>query len=262
MARRRTTIAAVFVSLLLGRAAFAQQSPSPRARNPEGSATGKSTVLQPDTDLIDAPTAGVLDHGAFANRARFFSNGGVADWVSFGVYPRVHLGASFNVDQLLGTGSPVKITRPELQLKFRFFDGERILPALAIGYDGQGYLYNRPDKRYNQRQRGVYLVGSQEIGVPGLQAHAGVNISDFDSNSIFGLLATSFNIADKVLLMAEWDNISNYVDSRVNMGLRVYLTPNFSFDFAGRGVGQGGHFTDGVARGAERIAQFKYTGSF
>jgi len=135
-------------------------------------------------------------------------------------------------------------------------------PALSMGYDGQGYLYNRPGKLYNQRQRGLYFAGSQEVGLPGLQAHAGINISDFDSHSIFGSMAASYDVQDKVLLMAEWDNINNYVDSRINMGFRVYVTPSFNMDFAVRGIGQGGTFSNGVSRGAERIVQFKYTGNF
>lgn len=236
--------------------------PAGAAASPSPSGSPRASLLSPDTDLIDLPTAGVLDHGGFSSRARFFSRGGVAEWLSFGVYPRVNIGGSLSVDELLGTGSPVKVARPELQVKGRVFDGDRVIPAFAVGFDNQGWLYNRVDKRYNQRQRGLYFVGTQEIGVPGLQAHGGMNISDFDSSFVFGFLGTSLNVSDKVLLMAEWDNIRNYRDSRVNMGLRVYITPNFGFDFAGRGIGQGGNYSNGVSRGAERVVQFKYIGSF
>jgi hypothetical protein len=219
-------------------------------------------LIEPDTQLIDIPTAGILDVGGFATQTRFFSQGGVLQWLNFGVIHRVNIGASLNVEKLIGTDSPVQLTRPELQLKFRFYDGDRIIPAFAVGYDGQGYLYNRPDKRYNQRQRGMYLSGTQEIGLPGLQAHAGMNISDFDSNAIFGFLGLSLDLRDRAALIAEWDNIQNYVDSRVNLGLKVYLAPNAYVSFSVRGVGQGGTYSDGVSRGAERIFQFKYTGNF
>lgn len=220
------------------------------------------SLNQPDTDLIDVPTAGILDYGGYSSRTRFFSNGGVMEWLSFGVFQRVNLGASMNVEKLLGTASPVKVTRPDLQLKLRAYDGDATIPAVAVGFDGQGYLYNRKDLKYNQRQRGLYVMGTQEIRFPGLEAHAGMNISDFDSDSIFGTLAVSYNVRDKVLVMAEWDNINNYMDSRVNMGLRAYVTPAFHLDFAARGIGQGGDYSDGVSRGAERIVMFKYTGNF
>lgn len=236
---------------------------APGAPEEGGEASGKQpSLLEPDTRLIDAHTAGILDVGGFSSQTRFFSRGGVVEWLNFGIVHRVNLGASMNVEKLIGTDSPVQLTRPELQVKFRFYDGDRIIPAFAIGYDGQGYLYNRPDKRYDQRQPGMYLTGSQEIGLPGLQGHAGMNISDFDSNAIFGFLGLSYNIQDKVTLMAEWGNINDFFDSRVNMGLKVYVTPSAYVSFAARGIGQCGEYSNGVARKAERVFQFKYTGSF
>ncbi|MBI5243986.1 MAG: hypothetical protein HY922_09970 [Elusimicrobia bacterium] len=229
----------------------------------DGEAAGRQpSLLEPDTQLIDVHTAGILDVGGFSSQTRFFSQGGVLEWLNFGIVHRLNIGASMNVEKLIGTVSPVQLTRPELQVKFRFYDGDRIIPAFAVGYDGQGYLYNRPDKRYNQRQPGMYLSGTQEIGLPGLQAHAGMNISDFDSNAIFAFMALSLNIQDKVTLMTEWGNINDFFDSRVNMGLKVYVTPNAYVSFAARGIGQCGEYSNGVARKAERIFQFKYTGSF
>lgn len=220
------------------------------------------SLLEPDTSLIDVPTAGILDVGGFSTQTRFFSQGGVLEWLNFGVVHRVNLGASMNVEKLIGTGSPVQITRPELQIKFRFYDGDRLIPAFALGFDGQGYLYSRPDKQYNQRQRGLYVAGSQEIVWPGLQGHFGMNISDFDSNAIFGFMALGLDIQDKVTLMAEWDNIQDVFNSRINLGFKVHVTPNAHVGFSARAVGAGGDYPNGVARGAERVFQFKFTGNF
>jgi len=243
----------------------AQSSPARAEKSAPDSGAGPGeapSLIEPDTQLIDVPTAGILDVGGFATQTRFFSQGGVLQWLNFGVVHRVNIGASLNVQKLVGTDSPVQLTRPELQLRFRFYDGDRVIPAFAVGYDGQGYLYNRPDKMYNQRQRGLYLTGTQEIGLPGLQGHAGMNISDFDSNAIFGFLGLSFDMRDRAAVIAEWDNIHNYSESRVNLGLKVYVAPNAYVCFAVRGVGQGGAYSDGVSRGPERVFQFKYTGNF
>jgi len=223
---------------------------------------GSGGLLLPDTTLIDMPTSAVLDLGGFASRSRFFAQGGFVDWLGFGVYPRVNLGVSAYIDKLIGNNGPVQLTRPELQVKMRFFDGDRYIPAFAVGFDGQGWLYNRPRKRYDHKQRGVYLVGTQEIGIPGLQAHAGMNISDFDSNSVFGMMGLSLNLRDKMKLMVEWDAVNNIFDSRFNTGLRFYLTPYFNFDFAVRAIGHGGTYSNGTPREAERIVQFKYVGNF
>ena len=140
--------------------------------------------------------------------------------------------------------------------------GDRLLPALGVGYDGQGFDYSPAEKRFHDRQRGFFLVATQELGLPGLQAHPSFNISDFDSNSICGAIPLSYNIRDKAQVFFEWDNINDFNDSRVNSGLRVYLTPKLRADFAVRRIGQGGVFSDNTSRGPERVVQLKYTGSF
>lgn len=262
MSSNRTLCAILALALAVQPAPAGAQGADPVAGGPSPAAPRGGGVLLPDTQLIDVPTAAVADHGGFSSRTRFFSNGGVVEYLSFGVYPRLNLGASVDVEGLIGNRPPVRIIRPELQIKYRFYDGDRLIPAFAAGFDGQGYLHNRADKRYNQRQHGLYFMGSQEIGLPGLLAHAGMSISDFDSNDIGGILALSANIQDRVLPMLEWDNVNDFPDSRLNAGMRFYLMPNFHFDFALRGIGQGGRFSNGVVRGPERIVQFKYTGNF
>jgi len=216
----------------------------------------------PEVSLIDSPTAGTLDYGGYSAQTRFYAQGGVLQYVSFGVYPRLNLGASLSINGLIGNERTVRVRPPEVQVKYRFYDGDRYVPSAAVGFDGQGFDYSPTEKRYHHRQRGFYVVGTQELGCPGLQAHPSFNISDFDSNSIFGAIPLSYNIQDKVTLMLEWDNINNFDDSRLNSGLRAYLTPNFFIDFAVRGIGQGGRFSDGDARGPERIVQLKYSGNF
>ncbi|MBI3289249.1 MAG: hypothetical protein HYZ74_07000, partial [Elusimicrobia bacterium] len=134
--------------------------------------------------------------------------------------------------------------------------------AFAVGFDGQGYRYNASDRRFNQRQRGFYVVATKEIAVSGFQVHPSFNISDFDSNGIFGALPFTLNIRDKATILLEWDNINNWSDSRLNMGLRAYLTQNFHVDFAVRAIGAGGTYPDGAPKGPERVVQLKYTNSF
>ncbi|MBI5883968.1 MAG: hypothetical protein HZB91_12790 [Elusimicrobia bacterium] len=223
---------------------------------------GSGSFLQPDTSLIDTPTTAVLDYGGYAAATRFFSAGGVLQHVSFGVFHRLNIGASLNVDRLIGTDSASRLRAPNVQAKYRFYDGEDWIPSAAVGFDGQGHLYDAAAKRYNHRHRGFFLVATQELFIPGLQAHPSINISDFDSNSIYGAIPVSLTIRDRVCLMAEWDGISDWSHSRINSGLRVYVTPGFHIDFGVRGIGQGGRFDDGSPRGPERVVQIKYSGNF
>ncbi len=233
----------------------------PKVEKTEDSSSS-GELVSPDVDLIDAPTTAVLDYGGYSARSRFYRAGGLLQYVSFGVFQGVNLGASMSVDGLIGDNKTVRVRAPNAQVKWRFYDGDRSIPSFAVGYDGQGWDYNQNDHRYNNRQRGFFVVASQELGLPGLMVHPSFNISDFDSNAVFGALPLSYNIKDKVLLMAEWDNIANFSDSRFNSGFRVYVTPKFDIDFAVRSIGQGGHFGNGDSRGPERIVQLRYSASF
>ena len=218
--------------------------------------------FQPDTEVIDTPTTAVLDNYGYSARSRFYSRGGLLQYLSFGVYPGVNLGASVAVDSLIGDERNVRMRAPTAQVKYRFYEGDSDMPSFAVGFDGQGYSYNAGNRRFNQRQRGFYVVATKELGVPGLQIHPSFNISDFDSNGIFGSLPLTINIRDKAEILVEWDNINNWSDSRLNMGLRARLTENFHVDFAVRAIGAGGRYSDGASKGPERVVQLKYSNSF
>lgn len=266
-------LAASLAFLFLSRPAPAAQAPPSgeqpskavkiRAKDdPRASGGGAQGLLEPDVDIIDAPTTAVLDYGGYSARSRFFSNGGLLQYASFGVFQGLNIGASLNIDGIIGSDTTVRVREPNAQVKYRFYEGDRNFPSFAVGFDGQGFLFNQPEKRYNQRKRGFFVVASQELGLRGLQVHPSFNISDTNTNSFFGAIPLSYNIQDKVSLMLEWDNINDFHDSRLNSGLRVYMTPRFHLDFAVRGIGQGGRFTDGNARGPERIVQLKYSAAF
>lgn len=259
----RGLLAALSV-LLLAAAARAGSSTvaSPKIRARRAAESSSDSALQPDTDVVDAPTTGVLDYRGYSSRARFYSAGGVLEYLSFGVYPGINIGASAAVDGLVGDEKNVRMRAPTAQVKYRFFEGDAELPSIAAGYDGQGYRYNAGDHRFNQRQRGFYVVATKEVGVPGFQIHPSFNVSDFDSNSVFGCLPLTLNIRDKAEVLVEWDNINNVSDSRFNAGLRAFLTPNFHVDFAVRAIGAGGRYNDGAPRGPERVVQLKYSNSF
>lgn len=259
----------LLVALLLGtpslRSEEAVSSPvkiKPKAFSASPARSARDGGVQPDTDVIDAPTTAALDNYGYSARSRFYSRGGILQYLSFGVYPGVNLGASASVDGLIGDERHVRMRAPTAQVKWRFYEGDSTLPSFAVGFDGQGYRYNTGDRRFNQRQRGFYVAATKELGAPGLLVHPSFNISDFDSNGIFGCLPLTIDIRDKAAILVEWDNINNWSDSRFNMGLRTYLTRNFQVDFAVRAIGTGGFYGDGAPRGPERVVQLKYSNSF
>jgi hypothetical protein len=238
-------------------------SPKIRAKRAAAPApVSSASSLQPETDVIDAPTSAVLDDHGYSSRSRFYSQGGILEYLAFGAYPGVNLGVSAAVDGFVGNQKNVRMRAPDAQVKWRFFEGDQALPSMSVGYDGQGYEYNTASQRFNERQRGFYLVATKELWAPGLMIHPSFNISDFNSNAVFGALPLTLNIRDKVELLLEWDNIANWSASRFNAGLRFYLNQHFHADFAVRSIGAGGYYSDGQPKGPERIVQLKYSNSF
>ncbi|ACC97860.1 hypothetical protein Emin_0300 [Elusimicrobium minutum Pei191] len=210
--------------------------------------------LRKDSILIDVPTAETLDHYSLDFNTRFFSQNSVMTSVDFGVYPRLNIGFSIAAQELIGNETPIKVLTPQLQAKFKIYDGSLYLPAIAIGYDGREYFYDRHIKEYAHEKKGGYLVLSREIIIPNLQVHPGINFSDFDSSDIFFFTGVNFNIEDKVNVLFEWDNVHNIKDSRLNAGLRIYLLASLDLDFAFRDMAHKDTF--------ERIVQLRWKANF
>lgn len=208
----------------------------------------------PVMELIDVPTAEVLDRYGFDSTFRFYSGGGMLAKTHFGVFPRLNVGFALDTDGFVGNDS-VDVHKPTLNVRYRFFDGQRNLPALAVGYDGQGYFFDNAADQYAQREKGLFLVGSGEIIVPDLSLHAGLNMYDFNNDSVYGFMGLRYLYHDVLAFHGEWDNIRVGRESRLNAGIGWWITPSFSVEFAGRDMGA-------PSRPTERIVRLVYTGGF
>ena len=209
----------------------------------------------PQIEAVDIPTADILDAMTFATAFRFYSEGGITSRLVLGPFKRLNLGVSFDAQRLIGGVDPHMI-RPSVFFKVRFFDGTDFLPALALGYDNQGYLYQESRREFLQQEKGLYLVGSHEIFLPNFELHAGVNIPKVEDAEVFGFFGATVKIVPAFALLAEYDNLREAPDSRVNVGGRLWVTPLFNVDVAARNVGRG------AGRGAERIVRLNYTHKF
>ncbi len=214
-----------------------------------------------ETAVLDVPTADVLDRYQAAFVTRAYDHGTVMETIDFGVYPRINLGVSLAAHELIGSSSSVKVLNPDFQVKWKIYDGNLYLPAIAIGYDGRryGYGYDKHrhytrTKKYLDNRKGGYLTFSREIIVPGLNASAGANLSDFEWNEIYGFAGLFYRITDQIGAFTEWDNVRNIRDSRLNAGMRFYLHPSLALDGAVRRIGRGSE--------SERILQIRYVTNF
>lgn len=223
----------------------------------------KEAVVLPDVEMLDVPTAGILDYYGFMMKTRFYSGGGVLGSLNFGVLERLNLGAAMTVDRLIGSDAPIRMRRPEIQVKYRFYDGGYYMPAAALGYDSQGYYYDAVSKKYLEKGKGLYLVGSKELGVSNLVLHGGLNVPDFDNNYLFGFIGANYTLEDKLAFILEYDSMFHNDDpARFNAGTRIYITPYFQLDIGVREIGRNDTFANGAPRKAERIVQMRYTTSF
>lgn len=210
-------------------------------------------------EVIDTPTADVVDHYGYDLSFRFGKDGNLQNKSIFGVFPRLNLGFGLDGENIIGTGD-TRLNRPTLNMKLRMFDGKGIIPAFAIGYDGQGYVWNKEIDEYEQKEKGFYLVSSMEIIVPNMFLNLGVNRFDFDKgNTTRGFASWSYTYQQTVGLMAEWDHATEYDERRINFGLKYFITPVFTVDLIGRDVPK---HPDSTSRETERVVRLRYIGTF
>ncbi len=221
----------------------------------EGTAIESDEELSPEgvVDFIDVPTTNVVDYGAFRVNFRFYSAGGVQNHLSFGVFRRLNIGATWDMEKAIGT-EKLKANVPTLYSKFRVYEGGQYLPSFAIGYDGQGRFFDTTVDQYKERERGLYGVFGREVFFPGLEFYGGSNIAQFNDGIVLGFLSASFSIEQKIIVMSEYDNIRKAPDNRFNAGIRFFPTPSLGIDFAVR------HILNQDQR--ERIVRINYISNF
>jgi hypothetical protein len=196
----------------------------------------------------------MLDYGSYDLNFRFFSGGGVLTRLNFGVFKIVNLGLGWELANVIGT-QDITVAPPTLSLKIKPFSGGLILPSIAFGYDGQGYFYNKNSNDFTQKERGVFLLFGRELFFPGLEMNFGVNMNDFRTNTVYGFTNLNIDIDDKLYFLAEYDNINYLPASRLNAGIRFFITSDLGIDLAGRDIGA-------ADRKAERILSIAYRGKF
>src|SRR3989338_1959366 len=204
-------------------------------------------------DLIDVPTTNVIDYGGFRINFRFYSKGGVLSHLSFGVFRRLNLGASWDIEKFIGADDP-DTNVPTLNIKLRAYDGGQFLPSLAIGYDGQGRFYDRAKDQYKEREKGLFAVLGRELFLPNLEFFAGANISQFKEEKVFGFTGLSYNVEEKFYFMSEYDNLRSAPENRINLGIRIFPLSSLGIDFAVRNLAD--------KENRERVVRINYVGSF
>lgn len=193
----------------------------------------------PPVELIDLPTAGTLERGSYISNIRIYPAGGLLGGVQIGLSNRFYLGVSFGGENIIGEGKINWNPEPGLQFVYRIIDENILLPAIAVGYNSQGFgPYLKSEKRYSIKSRGFYFVASKNYAFLGdLSFHGGVNYSlergdgDKDGNLFAGVLKS---LNRDLSLLAEYDIAFNDNDFHSIGRGRGYLNLAIRWVFASR----------------------------
>lgn len=211
--------------------------------------------------LIDIPTAEVLNRYSMELDFRLYYNGGVVSRISFGVFERVNIGCSVDVDSLIGIVNP-EFRQPALNLKVRLYDGSRKLPALSLGYDGQAYRYKNGE--YQHKEKGAYLVSDIEALLKNMEFFFGINANSDNSGNtsraeLHGFTGATYTILKNeqrlVSLMAECDDV--FKSNRLNAGIRLLPSNSLYIDLSVIDL-----ITAEKTETAERLIKINYQGQF
>jgi hypothetical protein len=204
----------------------------------------------PINRLINNPTAGILQRGAFDFDMTLYAQGGVMLAFNFGLLERLNMGASFGGQGIVSDQSPDWNARPELSIKYRLIDESLTWPALALGYSGQGhgrwieFSDSDIEDRYEVKAKGFYVTAGKNylvgnMGLIGL--HMGANLNAVESDDDAGLniwIGADKEINDELALIAEYNfGFDDYKTGLskdkgfLNLGLRWTFAERLSLEF-------------------------------
>jgi len=93
-----------------------------------------------ETDLIDIPTAKILEKNHYQIEFRFYQEGGLLVRATTGLTENFTIGASYGGKGVIGQETPVGNPQPAFSLKYKLGEQGKDLPFFwVVGYDGQGY---------------------------------------------------------------------------------------------------------------------------
>jgi hypothetical protein len=172
----------------------------------------RSNLLEPRR-IIDAPTAASLPRGVFEIDGRVYPSGGAQAALNIGVVNRFMFGISYGAQNLVSNEKPKWNPRVEFFAKYKVLDENWYMPALALGFETQGYgAYNRAFDRYTIKSKGFFGVVTKTYNLQGLAAgfHGGLNYNplegrkDRDKNPTF-FVGQDTRVSNYFALLAEYD---------------------------------------------------------
>jgi len=180
----------------------------------------------PPRNLVYCPTAGLLPRGSYDVDLRVFPGGGLLGGVSVGLTNRWLLGVSYGGEKIISEEKVDWFPQAGVSIKYRLIEENIILPALALGFDTQGYgawVEDHDIERFAIKSKGFYWVASKSyrfMGTP-LGLHLGMNYSLEDDDgdddpSLF--VGVDKGFGQELAMVAEYDFAFNDDRKLANFG--------------------------------------------
>ncbi|MBX2976868.1 MAG: hypothetical protein KF721_12100, partial [Ignavibacteriaceae bacterium] len=192
-------------------------------------------------NLVDQPTAGILQKGNVSVTTDLMAAGVMISKIEVGVFEDISFGISYGGANLIGTGMPQWYRLPAVNFRFRMFNESLSYPTLTLGFDSQGKgEYFDSSGRYALKSPGFFAAAAKNFSFLGyLSLHGVLNYSlEHKDGDNFANLMVGFEktIGKKVSFLMEYDFALNDNKSRnfgkgdgyLNVGIRWSMTEGFT----------------------------------
>jgi hypothetical protein len=213
--------------------------------------------------LIDAHTAGVLPRGTYEIETRIYpsrhddvNGSGITFGIAVGITDRFMFGGGYGADGIVGRGTIRGNPWPGLLIKYRLIEETYQIPAIAIGYDWQGYggiegyaNAGHTYRGYVYKSQGFFIALSKNyllFSSVNLGFHGAVNYSMEDYNDVRwpnAYVGMDIGINEELALSCEYDlalnerdrpgaGYANLLYGYLNAGIRWSFVPDLTFEFS------------------------------
>ncbi len=207
-----------------------------------GQGTAGESAKYEYRELIDLPTAGILEKGFIGINANMMPAGVMIAQLEVGIFKNLSFGISFGGANVIGNGNVDWYKLPAVLLRVRVLNETTLVPAITIGFNSQGKgIYHSEISRYDIKSPGFYAGVSKNFAMLGFLAlHATANYSlenkDGDNFVNFGV-GLEKTIGSRVSLIIEYDfalndNNGDFGSGKgyLNAGLRWSIGSGFTIE--------------------------------
>jgi hypothetical protein len=247
-----------------------------------------ATEMTQPRRLIDSHTAGVIAKAHFDFETRVYPSGsddgsGLLMHIGVGITDRFNIGISYGGDGLIGRGDARWNPRPCVLGKYRLFEESYVFPALAIGYDDQGYDGVESSHRYAYKSQGFFLALSKnyllaslvQIGFHGginysLEQHDEIHVPNLYTGLDLGLneelsiaVEYDFGLNERDPITTDGDTTyANPFNGFFDVSVRWRFSPSFYLEFAAKDIFEKNTRPNDEPYGWGRALKIVYTASF